>query len=339
MRYLIIVSIFCVFFSCNESTAKNPNSLANNINNQFVQGIDNDLKSKNIYGQPKTINEYRLRDILIKGDENINDNLVITNSYSFNRRGNLTERKEYQFNNSKLNQETKYDYDHSGNLIKSDSNDYMYNYTYDGNNNKIEERFYSPKNTLYSREEFIFNDLNKLEKRVWYKANGEIKSERLFHYDSLGNKTLVLLYIGGKLSSRTTFEFNTKDSSRIHKEYDSNGKLKITEVFEMNGENEIVTTYRNESPLSAKSIDYYDKEKRHIKWKGFNEDGSLKGNKIIDYDAYGNIVLEDISTGNSFIDKYEEFEYKFDEKDNWVKRIRFKDQELSDITIRKIVYY
>ena len=342
--YYTVFSTILVLSCTDPKMSKSSENDSNNINNKFALGIENDLKFMNLQKHPKSIKEFKynaiIKDREVFPDSNNNKKEDIF--YSFNKRGNLIEKIEYAKSIAGSSKHSKYYYDGDGNTIEINNSDSKYIYEYDSLNRKILEVFYSPKNKIYSKQKFVFNTENNLEKREWFLPNGDLKNRQLFYYDSVGNKTKAIMYKKDKISFSEIIEHKTDDSLRIHKHYNADNTLNRKAIYKITDNYEEVTSFNELENKTGHAINYYDTLKRHTGWEGFNLDGTSKGKRTIEYDRLGNKILEKTTPSenhSSIMDKLEEFVYEHDKNNNWIKKVRIYNEEPTTIIIREIEYY
>lgn len=316
---------------------------ANNINNQFTDSIENDLSKLNLLGRITSIKEFSYNAaekdgeiVKVKRSGHYDGESV---HYSFNRRGSLTEKKEYSSFSGEVIYLTINSYDENGNLIKKENLQSKYTYSYDNKNNKIEEIFYHPKDELNKRETFQYNSSNNLIKRNWYKSDGTLYNEQIFTYNNQENKKEMKFYSKGELSFSETFKYDNDENIIEKNNYDSFGKLKRKNVFQFYDNIKEVKSFDGIGGLTGRAINKYDSIHNRTGWEWFKSDGSSKGSSIFKYDQFKNLILERSNPFNAQKSIEETYKFKFDIYNNWIKRVKFLDGAPKKITIRKITYY
>ena len=188
-------------------------------------------------------------------------------------------------------------------------------YTYDQYRRIISKKVYNADDHLRFRTEHKY-DRNSNETEVtYYDFKDRITSKVLYRYDESNYKIEEISYVhGDSLAYRKTFK------------NDANGMR--TEEYVFNSENETghYTRYK------------YDSNGNETELKYFNPNGTA--NMIIKYhyDKYQNITDEVFYRPDSLIARWN-YTYRFDDRDNWISKTRFMNNNGLDIFEREIEYY
>ncbi len=173
----------------------------------------------------------------------------------------------------------------------------------------------------------VFDEKGNIKETIEYTLYGNTNMKIKYKYDKIGNLTEINSYKqDDNLIEKSIYKYDKKIKKAKINVYKSNGELKYSRVYN------------------------YDKQGRKIKKnkKGkVIEDGykyDKKGNVIKDgckYDEKGNVITGiykevDIKEKSVSINKYK---YKYDNSDNWTKRVGYEDNIPKIITERKIEYY
>jgi len=274
----------------------------------FVMGCSenkNDLIKQNLKGEVKSITENTYFAIekfgeITKGDKS-NEFYELDNNFKlFNDLGNLIEQKNVW---------------KRGNI----------KYKYDSNNNLIEEKSF--KNYDRSSSELITYEYNLknhlIEKNEFEIIEGKTKLDRKSKYinDESGNPTLTSVYYSdGLLRFKYTDEY-------------INGKIRKENRFGKDGE------------LTSKYIYSYDNNGNIIKEIKYSINNSISfvfETNIYKYNDKKD-VIENISSTLNILLKNEtnkfNYVYSYDKKNNFIKKIIFKDGTPTKIIERVIEYY
>ena len=265
-----------------------------------------------------------------------NDTVVANYTYRYDDRLNLVQESEfssYSLYNSIKNRT----YGDNNKIISSikyhpniaDYYDYSF-WLYDENNNVIEIKKFG-SHRAFDGNKFEYNNKGKITKRIHftpfeyseqYKNNdyGYYHIYQEIFYDKIGNIIKTIEYdkpdYKGKKSIYDVMKYN----------YDKQNK-KISEY----------RFYQNKKPSSYNEFEYYDNKllkkeiRKDLKYPGENDV------KEYFYDKNGN-VTKLIYLENK-ITKVIDFEYKFDEKQNWIEQLKIIDSKPLVLRTRKIEYY
>jgi len=329
-RFLMIICLS--IFSCSKTTS--PLNEKYYIHNSWLKGEVKSIETK--------LFEFKLLNDSIIIGQRIND--FDFDSYSlkeFNNEGLIIFEKT---NESKI----KYFYDSSKKLVKrteSFKNDefpsviYKYKYNEQDSLTKIIYR-----NRGYKRTMVIERDnKNRGVKRTDY-VNDTIQMIFEVKYDFAGNIIEENKYLNKskplKFIKRNYNEINlliTEDIQEF-RQYDS---LNYKNIYKYNNNSKIVEIKRN----YVNDSDYTDVLKK------YNSAGKLimeqwipKGNRYSVttteiFDEYGNTIEFSRKSNDESMDDVWTSKYKYDEKENWIEKQKFKNNKPVVIVKREIEYY
>ena len=83
----------------------------------------------------------------------------------------------------------------------------------------------------------------------------------------------------------------------------------------------------------------YNDKGNEIEMSFYKSDGSLNSKSTYEYDDKGNMIEQNKYNSDGSLDNKYTYEYEFDNKGNWINRIRYSKGIPRDITEREIVYY
>ena len=227
------------------------------------------------------------------------------------------------------------------------------------------------KKALDSFKTFEYTVKGSRIKSTHYDANGRIEGAWIYKYDAKGNLIEWATYnADGSLSSRQTFKYNVNSDLTEHNLYQKNidypdgsfYKEGISQ-YDNNGNKIKYTHYDVDGSILETWAYTYDAKGNLIEENMYNSDGEINnlfltlykyndnGNlterehhsgiwtekQILVYDDSGNLIEEKNQTSIGQMDTY--YEYKFDEKGNWIKRITFINQIPESIEEREFEYY
>ncbi|MBS9774647.1 MAG: hypothetical protein KGV59_05760 [Tenacibaculum sp.] len=237
------------------------------------------------------------------------------------------------FTNKKIYFETEYNYDKNGNLLS---------YKKFRDLDLYESAFFTYENNNLTKYTLVDAEGNIEEKHTYTYKNDKIKSKyiyetemvnKLYEYDDNGN--VVYFFEKTKDFGNTEKKYKYDDLGRKIKEKVYRTEYNTNSIYE--------TIYCNDGKISA------------ILYK--NKDGGLVGKEVYEYfddeylvktyidyvdgkelrkvSKYLKGLLTYIEEGNDVF----EYKYKFDNKDNWIEVIEFKNKIPLRMRKREITYF
>jgi len=253
--------------------------------------------------------------------------------YEFNSNGFLVKESHY-YQNGKLSGEEDWIYNEENKLITKDQSK-MYGggtlEVYDGINVLIWD-------VSISKYSCIYNDNGNLKERLFFNSWGDLFEKAIYKYNKKNLLTTIDRYNSeGKRKKRYAFKYHANKKLKEEIEYRSNGKISGKRIYDERGYCISFETYNKNGVSKRKNIFKNDNNGNIIeeKWSDTGNTNKYsynkKGNQIsfVRYDSFGDII-------NS-----EYFEYEYDERGNWIKKINFEgeNREVKDVTNRTIKYY
>jgi len=285
-------------------------------------------------------------------------------TFKYDDEGNMIESAEYNFDGSLMSKINTI-YDDKGNKIghfyyKSHGKYYVYfgkqlknytrlfyYYTYDENQNLIEEYNYNSDGRLESLSKFKYdNKGNRIELNT-YKADNTLESRITTKFDEKGNEIEVNFYnANGILYTKSVSKYDTTGNRIEYYHYNTNDNSEVS--------------------LDAKVYRKFDDNGNEIESQKYNASGELISTVTSKYDANGNVIeLISYNTKNDSIDSMEKFKYddrnnlteyyefyangnieykytlryEYDKMGNWIKEYFFEDEVQYPIFEREIEYY
>ena len=315
MRLLIVIAAISLLYRCSDKIVTNPYKGIKSVNTiiksmKSQKGLEESLAEKTIYEE-----------------FDINGNAIFLKADSY--RG--IEKLKRKFNNE-------------GQLIETFSEKYVgvyhhHKYYYDNEGQKKLEIWYDEdKNVIYEW---------KLEKDI----------------DSLMIREYMIEEVNDTIL-RSVTSLNKKFKPLTRSYYDREGLLTAYDEFNKNGLRERMLSFDKNGIIDFEYIIFYNKRREMVRQvkkfkrsKGLKEIESLyKKGKLIKktstsindksksiltrtYDKHGNILSE-LKRSNKEKEDYSiRFEYVYDLKGNWIKKKKYRNDELLIETERIIKYY
>ena len=190
---------------------------------------------------------------------------------------------------------------------------------------------------FFSCSENKENDLDKAN------LNGDVKSVYTASFDAIekfgevtkGEKGQIGVSgkLNGRVYDRVIFDDKGNQIERIV--YNFTHKYKYDDI----GNRIENTSYNIDGEIHWKKKYKYDDKGNEIEEKNYNKNGGLTSKTKYKYDDKGNEIEEkSYDKKNKLIDKTN-YEYKFDDKENWIMKIIFNPKNATIIKEREIEYY
>lgn len=170
--------------------------------------------------------------------------------------------------------------------------------------------------------------------------NGEVVRYEITKYNKAGKPdTIVTTDAFGKPQNQIVINYENNGKKQIKNYYSANGNLYQKEVTIFDGEYPIsVETYNSEGALIICHRDIWKNGLRDST-VFFNENGVAVARLGFDYDSHGNIINQHGVDENGEPFRVDTYEYEYDNRGNWVRRVYRLDGKPYYMMERVIEYY
>ena len=236
--------------------------------------------------------------------------------------------------------------DYFGKVTKGEKQDFWRGdavIVFDEQGFKKENNTYNKLGQLNQKVIYKYDDKGKRTSRDLYNSYGKLQMKFLYVYDNKGFKTAYNSYsptgelndsylykndIKGRMIEEIWIKKDKSFGSKYTYEYDKLGKLSKMCQY-TNSENQVdnCTTYN------------YDKLGRISEMEIFGSNNAPTRRTVITYDDKGNEKEIKYYDGKGTFLEERNYEYKFDDKGNWVERIEYINQFPKGFLEREITYY
>jgi len=195
-----------------------------------------------------------------------------------------------------------------------------------------------------SSEEF-YDKKGKIIKKLIFDEDGTLSTKEIYHYD-VKEKLIEMIYIfEGKEIARWDYSYEYDEIGNEIKFTDKSieGTFERKEIikYDKNGnilEVDVFTDKNTRVQFGAKIKNEYNHYNNLIKVKEYMDDGSLSYTTTFKYDEGGDLIEKySYSEWSDYLNL--KFKYEYNSKNNWIKKIEYKDGELNTVTYRKIEFY
>jgi len=241
-------------------------------------------------------------------------------------------------------------------------------YKYDKTGNKIEENYYTLNGKLKSKITLKYNKKGSISQSKSYKSDGSIESKEDYKYDENANKIETLYSKPGVGIISKWMYFYNDDGNVIKRSHYRLGILesKTTYIYSNIGYSSYLLKYNTEGKIIERYDVVYDKDGKIIEVNSSTTDWGGSYKNIFSYNEIGNLTLEVVNyysdgqpnyafsykyddknnvvkkitkntnTNKEFIETYS---YKYDKQGNWIERIEFEGEIPKFILEREFNYY
>ncbi len=270
----------------------------------------NDWSDLHLNGRIKTLKEtfYSASDssgTIVRGREILYSHAPVR-IYTFNDSGFLTEKTEFD----------------------SDSTQLKHLYQCDDLGNKTEDVVRNPDGSIREITFYSYDEQGRLEKC----ENKQVsKSEKLLRKEDY-------LKVRGPFVKRV-YRYDAKGNTNCETIYDVHGSRSI--VYTCDGKGNITGhKYLDEEGKTLKSLAFtFDDRKNLLESQQFDRDGNLQSRFVYKYDSKNLLTgeTEYAPDDRTLIEVV--YEYEFDDQNNWVRQIAYRDKVPVRIAEREIGYY
>jgi hypothetical protein len=210
---------------------------------------------------------------------------------------------------------------------------------YDGKMNKTKWYCYSSDSTFKWGYNYYYNDLNLESSSIGLDKNKKQHERKVYTYNSEGLLVTEETYFEDGYSNIESIEYDMY--KRVIQKRSSTGEY---ETFNYESNRKIWTIFNAANDTLCQTIFEYDQNENIL--KTCSRDITLRYTNQVKsdycvlntYDLHGNKISEQWMDSKISRPK-ETFEYVYDEKGNWIKKIHFIHSKAKYIIIRDIKYY
>lgn len=208
--------------------------------------------------------------------------------------------------------------------------------------NIVEEVRYKADGSLDSKKTYKYDeDANVLEMQD-FQWNGKLFSSYNYYYNDQGNKILqVRLSPEREIYSINICQHNDQGHIVEERGYNGDGLVLYTSKYHYNNNGILyeILVFNESNTLTSKQELTYDNDGNLISLIKYASDGSISSKGIREYNHLGNKTKEDLYMMGEWLFKMT-FRYEYDDKNNWIRRIEYNQQNHPSYLIeREITYY
>jgi len=277
--------------------------------------------------------------------------VLILSSSSVNKQKSDLDKENLKGNVKSLRQVSFYAVEKFGAITKGkrggesliESNDFHNKYNEKG---FLIERNSYLDGTLYLIEIYTYDD-NDNNIEVFQSTSEGENGKVIYNYDDKGNLIEENSYYPDdslKASYKYTNKYDNNDNLIEQNTYLSNGSLSWREIYTYDKNGKLIENnkYQSNGSFDNKDTFKYDNNGYLIEITRYLPDSSLYYKDRYIYDEKGNPIERnyDRPSDGKFTTSFKDtYQYDYDEKNNWIKKVHFKDKIPKHIIEREIKYY
>jgi hypothetical protein len=230
----------------------------------------------------------------------------------------------------------------SGEIIKEKKcDDNNYSVVYDVKGKKIELTVHS-SGWRNEKRVFKYNTKGTLSELHLFDADNNLLSKFIDNCDENGNKIESNLYdTDNNLINRQTYKYDDKGNEIEHNEYNSKNILILKHIYKYDVEgNQIESSaYTPVGNFENKNINKYDDKRNRIETNSYNAEGIIESKGTWKYDEKNNPIEENWYNQQGILNSKYIYNYVYDQKGNWLKKMEFEKDIPKRIIIKEIMYF
>ena len=226
-------------------------------------------------------------------------------------------------------------YNPDGSLIRK------WNYAYNSVNQKLTRHCYVLKDSLSGILHYIYNQNGKITDEKLVTPAGFPVSDVEYQYDK--NQNVVekrFIDAHGKIIVQVKSNF---ESNKLIEELQLDSMAhqigKIRYSYNKDGLNIEMTSYSPQDKMVKRTRYSYLANRQVGQTSLYNEHDELSSKIIYKYDNQGNMILKQTLNQPGEITEKRTFNYKYDNRHNWIFRYEYLNDRVEDILSRKLEYY
>lgn len=306
MKKLLILSCFALLWNCNSTNNKKNYLEENNFSGNVKSVKESYYKAIEKFGEIEKV---------INKDEN-----HLLHYKTFDKSGNLIEDIMYD-SKGNIAWHSIHKYNNKGNLVEIE--------WYESDGTPGTKRVYLYNNSILL-EEIFFKKNQVFDNKITYSHNkkGEIIEKNQYNTDgSLRYKNKMIYDKKSNIIEENEYDSIGNLSKKWFKKYNKNGYIIEDRIFYPEYKNESISTYSYDLNDNLTELNFLDSNNEIIQKFTYK------------YDSKRNVIEENEYDSVETLKNSVNYLYEYDNKGNWIKRIKYENNELINIYEREIDYF
>ena len=186
----------------------------------------------------------------------------------------------------------------------------------------------------------LFNEIGNKMEWTTFKPDGSIETKWLYEYDNNGKLLNENCYCPDSLFTKSVHQYDEKSNDIQNATYLSNGDLIFKFIFKYdnNGYKIEGNSYGADGKHINRYVHKYNESGNKIEWIEYSL-SNINEKRTFKYDSHNNEIERNIYNSDGSLRDNFIYEYMYDNKFNWTKKIEYKNHIASTITERNIIYF
>jgi hypothetical protein len=162
----------------------------------------------------------------------------------------------------------------------------------------------------------------------------------IYQYDENGKKEETLSYRDGEIELIYRYKYDDKGNMIEQYEFDNNSILtaKWISKYDEKGNQVESYSYFSDSTFFSKSAIKVDENGNKVEEKHYNSKGGLESTYLYKHNNYGDFIETQVYDARGDLKSTYTYKYKYDKKNNWIKKTVYDNEIPWVIEVRSFEY-
>jgi len=219
------------------------------------------------------------------------------------------------------------------NLSSNDKLEFSFVMEFDNKGNITKETYYDSTSIQGTYQINKYDKVGNITESIVFNPNGSIFTKITCKYKNGKKISLDYYNSDGDLFKKNTFKYNSSGNLIELNDYNSDGSIFTQQLFEYDNNNTLINMTSYKYPNNKNRISYASNDKWETKFYTRYNNKGLEIENII-YNPDGTISGEGSPLKNA-----KEYEYEYDQKGNWIKKIVYIKNGRALYIIERVIEY